>query len=582
MASLAPSRQHLIAVLIRGRVGRLAGIAVLLVAGSTLAIVGPQLLRMFIDYAAVGQELSALALVAAGFLAVSLMGQGLAVVVAHSTAQVAWAATNALREQIARHALELDTSFHDEHTPGELIEYTDGDVTALSSFVSSYVVQVAGSTLTLIGVLVVVLQEDWRIGLAMAGFVVVAAVTIGRLRNVAVPRAIERRAASARLFGEIEERLDSAEDLRANAGGEYAVGRFRHTLAGFIQASLRASIATRTTWAVTGAVFAAGGILSLLAGTLLYQAGAVSIGTVYLLFRYTSLLREPLDQIADQQQVAQEAIAGYARIQRLLDERPTIRDTGRRSLPAGPLAVELDRVGFGYPNGARVLRDVCLRVQPGTVLGVVGHTGSGKTTLARLMLRLLDPADGTVLVDGTDVRDVSLSELRRRIALVSQDVQLFGATVRDNLTLFGAHRAGDHELTGVLTELGLEPWYAALPDGLDTMLGASGAGMSAGEAQLLAFARVFLRDPGVVILDEATSRLDPVSEERIERAVDTLLAGRTAILIAHRLGTLDRADQIVVLDRGQVVERGAREALAGTPGTRYAELLATASEGMLR
>lgn len=577
-----PSRQRLIVVLARGRALQLTGLGLLLLASSALALAGPQFLRLFIDHAVLGRPLSLLALIAGGFLVVSLVQQVLAVLVGYASTNVAWAATNALREQIARHALELDLSFHDGHSPGELIERTDGDVTALSSFVSSFVVHVAGSTLTLLGVLVVVLLEDRRVGLGMVGFVVVAGVTVGGLRNFAVPRATERRAASARLFGEIEERLASAEDLRANAGGAYAVRRFRRTLALFIRVSVRASMATRTMSVITLTVFVAGGVLSLLTGTILYQAGAVTLGTVYLLFRYTKLLREPLEQISEQQQVAQEAIAGFARIQQLLDERPSIRDTGRAPLPAGPLGVELDGVSFSYPNGEKVLDEIDLRLGPSKVLGVVGSTGSGKTTLGRLLLRLLDPTEGAVRLGHTDVRDVRLADLRRRVALVTQDVQLFEATVRDNLTLFGAYRADDRDLAGVLADLGLGAWYRALPRGLDTMLGPGGAGVSAAEAQLVAFARAFLRDPGLVILDEATSRLDPVSEQRIERVVDMLLAGRTAILIAHRLGTLDRADEIVVLDRGRIVEHDARRDLVTNAGSRFAGLLTTASGGEVR
>lgn len=577
-----PSRQRLFAVLARGRAVQLAGLGLLVIASSLLPLAGPQLLRLFIDHAMLGRPLSLLAIIAGGYLAVSLIQQALAVAVSYASTHLVWAATNELREQVARHTLELDLSFHDRHSPGELIERTDGDVTALSSFVSSFVVQVVGGTLTLLGVLVVVLLEDWRIGLGMVGFALVGAVTIVRLRNVAVPRAVERRAASARLFGEIEERLNSAEDLRANGGGGYAVRKFQRTLGSYIHTSVQASRAMRTTWAITGAVFAAGGLVSLSAGAILFEAGAVSLGTVYLLFRYTGLLREPLDLIAEQQQVAQEAIAGFARVQELLDERPAIRDTGRRSLPSGPLRVELDGVGFAYPDGAEILHGVDLDLPPGRVLGVVGHTGSGKTTLSRLLLRLLDPTNGIVRIGGTDIRDVPLGDLRRRVAIVTQDVQLFEASVRDNLTLFGAYESADRELVDVLVDLGLGSWYATLPDGLDSMLGPGGEGLSAGEAQLVAFARAFLRDPGLVILDEATSRLDPVSEERIEQAVDKLLTGRTAILIAHRLGTLDRADEILLLDRGRVVEHAARQALADESDSRFAGLLATASAGASR
>jgi ATP-binding cassette, subfamily B, bacterial len=575
----APSRQRLFAVLARGREAQLVGLGLLVLASSLLPLAGPQLLRVFIDNAVVGRPLSFLAFVACGYIGVLLLQQVLKVAVSYASTHLVWVATNALREQVAGHALELDLSFHDAHTPGELIERTDGDVTALSTFVSSFVVQLAGGALTLLGVVAVVLVEDWRIGLGMVGFVVVGALAIGRMRDFAVGPATERRAASARLFGEIEERLNSAEELRANAGGSYALRRFQHTLADFMRVSVRAAMATRTIWVVTGAVFAAGGVLSLLVGAILYDTGAISLGTVYLLFRYTVMVQDPLEQISDQQQLAQEAMAGFSRVQELLDERPSVRDTGRRSLPDGPLGVELREVSFAYPTSDKVLCGVDLRLRPGAVLGVVGRTGSGKTTLSRLLLRLVDPTEGTVRLDGVDARDVRLEDLRRRVALVTQDVQLFEATVRDNLTLFDVYPADDRELVGVLGDLGLGPWYRTLPDGLDTMLGSGGVGVSAGEAQLVAFARVFVRDPGVVILDEATSRLDPVSEARIERAVEKLLAGRTAVLIAHRLSTLDRVDEIVVLDQGRVVEHDVRQALVHDTDSRFAGLLATASGG---
>jgi ATP-binding cassette subfamily B protein len=573
------------AVLARGRQRQLAGLAILLVVSAAVPLAAPQLLRLFIDHAVAGAPLSLLSLLAGGFLVVSLLQQALTVVVTYVSTHLAWVATNDLRAEVARHALGLDLSFHDKSSPGELIERTDGDVTALSSFVSTFVVQVAGSALTLLGVLVVVLVEDWRIGLGMVGFVVVAAATLGRLRNFAVPRATELRAASAKLFGEIEERLHGAEDLRANAGGAYAVRRFQHTLAFYIRISLRAALANRTMWLTAGAVFAAGGILSLVAGTVLFQAGAISLGTVYLLFRYTALLREPLEQVSEQQQVAQEAMAGFARIRQLLDHQPSIRDNGSSSLPAGPLALDLDRVRLSYPGGATVLDGIDLRLEPGKVIGIVGHTGSGKTTLTRLLLRLLEPTDGTVRIGGTDVRNLRLTDLRRRVALVTQDVHVFEATVRDNLTLFGTYCCDDHDLEELLVDLGLGPWFRGLPDGLDSVLGPGGpggAGASAGEAQLLAFARVFLRDPGLVVLDEATSRLDPVSERRIDQAVDRLLDGRTAVLVAHRLAALDRVDDVVVLDEGRIVEHGDRQDLVDTPGSRFAGLLATAEEGVLR
>jgi ABC-type multidrug transport system fused ATPase/permease subunit len=220
------------------------------------------------------------------------------------------------------------------------------------------------------------------------------------------------------------------------------------------------------------------------------------------------------------------------------------------------------------------------------VLGLLGRTGSGKTTLTRLLVRLYDPTTGTICVGPLragaqlDVRDVPLASLRRRIGVVTQDVQLFRASVRDNLTFFDTTIPDDRILT-VIDELGLGPWYRALPAGLDTELEGAAAGLSAGQAQLLAFTRVFLKDPGVVILDEASSRLDPATEQLIEQAVDRLLVGRTGLIIAHRLGTVHRADHILILDEGQIGEYGAYRDLVGDPGSRFSRLLQTGLEEVL-
>jgi ATP-binding cassette, subfamily B, bacterial len=245
-------------------------------------------------------------------------------------------------------------------------------------------------------------------------------------------------------------------------------------------------------------------------------------------------------------------------------------------LPPGPLAVEFDDVTFVYPDAAvePVLQDVTFRLEAGKTLGLLGRTGSGKTTATRLLFRLYDPTVGAVRIGGTDVRAPRLEQLRARVAVVTQDVQLFSGTVRENLTLFDPAVSDDRILV-VLEDLGLGDWLRALPDGLDTQVGPGGRGLSAGEAQLLAFTRAFLADPSVVILDEASSRLDLATEQLIERAVDKLLKDRTGLVIAHRLATVQRADEILVLEDGRVLEHGDRARLAADPESRYAHLLQT-------
>ena len=229
-----------------------------------------------------------------------------------------------------------------------------------------------------------------------------------------------------------------------------------------------------------------------------------------------------------------------------------------------------------------MLRDLSFRLEAGEVLGVLGRTGIGKTTLAKLLLRLYDPGQGQIRLGGRDLRDVRTAALRQRVGLVTQDIQLFHASVRDNLSLFDPS-ISSAAMVGVLEELELGDWLRRLPNGLDSLLaaGGSGGGMSAGEAQMLAFARVFLRDPGLVILDEASSRLDPATERRMENAIDRLLTGRTGIIIAHRLATIQRVDKVLILDGDGVREWGSREALARDPNSAFSALLRTGAQELL-
>jgi ATP-binding cassette subfamily B protein len=257
--------------------------------------------------------------------------------------------------------------------------------------------------------------------------------------------------------------------------------------------------------------------------------------------------------------------------------------------------VAFEGVDFAYDADSPTLQGVTFRLQAGEVLGLIGRTGSGKTTVSRLLFRLYDPTAGTVRLGGVDLRRARLADVRRRVALVTQEVQLFQGSVRDNLTMFDPAIA-EGRILEALRALELGPWLASLPEGLDTVLGPGGRGpgrqggaaglggalgLSAGEAQLLALARAFLRAPGLVILDEASSRLDPATERRIERAVDALLRGRTAIIIAHRLATVERADTVLVLEGGRVAEQGPRAALAADPESRYAGLLRSGQAELL-
>ncbi|MEM8905176.1 MAG: ABC transporter ATP-binding protein [Actinomycetota bacterium] len=540
---------------------------------SSIPLLSPLIVGRVVDRAAEGAELEELTALAAALVAVGLVGQAVAVLVAWFATRTAWQTTNELRLELADHVLALDHEFHRSHTAGELVQRIDGDVTAVSDFLSQVVVKIGGALVTVAGMVVVLTLLDWRIGLAMAVYVAVAFAAVGSRRNHAVEESSDELSAHARLYGGIEERLAASEDLRSNGGGAYAVQGFVDHSVEVAETAVARERAYLRVWRIVSLGIASGAVLSILGGGVLVERGIITVGTAVVLFQYSQLLRRPLEELMDQLQVIQKATGGMRRVLELRAERPTIVDCGSTSPPAGALSVELDAVDFDYGDGERVLDGVDLHLGAGRSLGLVGRTGSGKTTISRLVLRLIETTRGEVSLGGVAIADVPLAELRRRVALVPQEVQLVAGTVRDNVTLFDADRSDD-DVRDALVQVGLE----RLADGLDRELGAAGTGLSAGESQLLALARIWLRDPDLVVLDEATARVDPVTEARLEAALDALVRDRTVIVIAHRLSTLRQLDEIAVVERGRVVEHGERVALEREPTSRYAALLRTGAE----
>jgi len=574
--SYAQHRQFLLSYL-RPQWPRVALLAALLLTSIGLQLVTPQILSRFIDLARAGAVPGDLVRLAVFFLLVAVSGQLVSALSVYASENVGWTATNKVREDLALHCLRLDLPFHNAKTPGEMIERVDGDVTQLSGFFSQFVIRVLGNIVLLGGILVLLYRADWRVGLVYTIFTAATLLILRRLMETAVPLFKEARQAGAILLGFLEERLSGTEDIRASGAVPYVLRRLSEALRNQLEKSRRAWLRGTMMWATTAVLLAVGNALAFGMGAWLLRRGVITVGTVYLFFHYTEMLRRPLEQITRQMQDLQRASAGISRVGDLMALETATKDgTGR--LPPGPLSVEVDRVSFGYVPDDLVLRDISFRVEPGRVLGLLGRTGSGKTTIGRLFVRFYDPTSGVIRLGGADVRDVPLSDVRGRVGLVTQDVQLFHASVRDNLTFFDA-RISDERIMAVLRELGLLDWAQSLPEGLDTQIGPRS--LSGGEAQLLAFARVFFKDPGLVILDEASSRLDPATEQLVERAVGALLRGRTAIIIAHRLATVHRADEVLILEDGAVLEHGARSALAADPASRFASLLRTGLEEVL-
>ena len=557
--------------------GRAALMAGLLLGGIGLQVLNPQIARLFVDGTRNANDTTNLSLLAVLFIVVALVSSSLRAVAAYVSNQVAWAATNALRADLTAHSLRLGMSFHKSRPPGEMIERIDGDVNALSGFFSSFVVNLGGNAMLLLGVLTVLTVQDWRLGAAFTAYSILGAMLLTATARFAKAWQREREQA-AQYYGFLGEVLSAAEDVRGNGAVAWVMRRIRIEMRAWYRVSIDANLKGSIVWATSTLFWVTADVLTYGFGSSLYREGVLTIGAVYMVMHYAWMVAEPIERFRHQLQELQRAEASINRVRELFEIKPALSDGPVSSPNSRALPVAFDRVSFAYEDDVQVLRDVTLGLAPGSVLGLLGRTGSGKTTLARLLFRFYDPQSGTVQIGGQDVRQYILNGLRSRIAMVTQDVQLFQASLRDNLSFFNAS-ISDDRLRQALGTLGLRDWLDGLPDGLGTMI--SAGSLSAGEAQLVALSRAFLHDPGLVILDEASARLDPATEARLERALNTLLQNRTAIIIAHRLHTVDRASHILVMDSGRVLEFGERHVLAANPHSRFSELRRVGLEEVL-
>ena len=567
---------------LKPQMGQVILMAALLLAGIGLQLVNPQVIRYFLDTAQAGGDISRLSAAAGVFIAFAILHELMRLAANYTSQNVAWTATNRLRTDLTLHLLRLDMPFHKVHTPGELIERVDSDVTNMANFFSQFSVRVLGNLLLVLGILALLFRENGWVGLGMLGYTVLVALALGQIQKLAVPRWVASRQAAAEQFGFIEERISGAEEIRAVGAEAHMLRRLYALMRVFLQKERAAWVFNSLTYNLTNLVYVIGYAVGLAVGVFLYTRGEASLGTAYLIVYYIGMLEAPLQGLREQVEDLQRAAASIQRVDEFLALRPAVRSPERDALllPHGPLSVAFENVSFRYDENENVLNNVSFDIQPGRVLGILGRTGSGKSTLTRLLFRLYDPGAGAVLLGGVEIHRAALTDLRQRVGMVTQDVQLFQATVRDNLTFFNP-RIRDEQIRRVLVELRLWNWVRSLPEGLDTPLAAGGQGLSAGEAQLLAFTRVFLKDPGLVVLDEASSRLDPATETLMERAVSKLFEGRTGVVIAHRLKTVQRADDILILEDGQVAEYGPRETLARDPRSRFYSLLQTGLEEAL-
>jgi len=545
----------------------------LMVAQTACLLAGPALVRHGIDAGLRAHDAGALDLSAAMYLGVACVALVLGRASIRQVARVGETFLRELRVRVFRHLMSLGLDFFEREKTGRLVARLTSDVDAMQELVQMGLTMMVQNVLLFFGALVIIFTMSWQLALCVL-IVVPPVVWASRWFRRESNRAyLEVRDRIGTNLATLQEGLAGVRVVQAFGRERAFTRRFHETNEAQFDANLDAiRISTRYFPFVEFSGVVGIAVIVGIGGVFVDQ-GIVTVGTVAAFVLYLNNLFEPVQQLSQIYNIVQSAGAALNKLFGLLDTRPTIGERpGAVDLPEQG-SLEVDGVTFAYGDGPDVLHDVSITVAPGERLALVGPTGAGKSTLAKLIARLYDPGTGTVRFGGRDLRDATIRSLRDRIVVVPQEGYLFAGTIRENVRI-GRPEATDDDVTAALDALGIAERFAALPEGLETEVRERGSRLSAGERQLVSLARAALADPTVLVLDEATSNLDPGTEQAVEGALEVLTAHRTVVVVAHRLSTAARADRIAVVDAGRIQELGTHADLLRTEG-RYASLWAS-------
>ena len=537
-----------------------------LLLATAFALAPPLLAKYAVDDGIRQHDLAKLWWIVGAFLLFGLLSWGMSYVQTYLTGWVGERILADLRNHLFDHLQDLSLGFYERNRAGVIISRLTNDVEAIDQLVTDGVTSLVQNSLTLLGTAILLFVLDWR--LALATLVVIPFMSVA---------SVIFRKRSARAYAAVRERLGLvtatlAEDI-AGMRIVQAFTREKTNMRQFREVTERYREANMETVLLNGLYFPFVDLLSTVAlavvlgyGGHLYFQSAITLGTLFAFMLYVQNFFDPVQQLSQLYGTFLSATAALDKIVDVLDQEPELVDRpGALELPRVDGDVAFDGVRFGYGDGPEVLHGLDLEVPAGTTVALVGHTGAGKSTIAKLLARFYDPREGRITIDGHDLRDVTQASLRRQLGIVPQEGFLFAGTVRDNIA-FGRPDASPEEVVSAAETIGANDFILRLEDGYETDLQERGSRLSLGQRQLVALARALLADPRILILDEATSSVDIGTERKIERALRTLLAGRTAFVIAHRLSTIRDADLIVVLEHGQVVEQGTHDELMRAGG----------------
>ena len=542
-----------------------------LLAATATSLVPPYLAKLALDDGIRAQDYGQLVVIVLAFIAAGLLNWLTSAAQTYFTGWTGERILADLRNKLFRHLQRLSLGYYERNRAGVIISRLTNDVEALDQLVTDGVTSLFQNTLILVGSAVILFLLDWKLALA----------TLAVFPLMALATALFR-IFSSRAYRAVRERLGLVTaTLAEDIAGMRVVQAFNRQTANerhFHEVNAHYREANHRTVVTNGLYFPFVDFLSTAAtavvlgyGGYLYFGSDITIGTLLAFMLYLSNFFDPVQQLSQLYNTFLAAVAALDKIMDVLDEEPEVEDAPKAyDLPAIAGRVRFDGVRFGYGKGVEVLHGIDLDVPAGTTVALVGHTGAGKSTIAKLLARFYDPRGGRITIDGHDLREVTQESLRRQLGIVPQEGFLFAGSVRENIA-FGRPEAGDEDVVAAARAVGAHEFIVNLEDGYDTEVAERGGRLSLGQRQLVAFARALLADPRILILDEATSSVDIGTERRIELALRRLLAGRTAFIIAHRLSTIRNADLIVVLEHGQIVEQGTHEELISRQG-RYLSL----------